>query len=76
MAPLECVTLDCGDVTVRLKLREGQACFEATAGTGETERIVPMSESSLSSLISEELGVRTRDFAFERALIAAREIAS
>jgi hypothetical protein len=76
MAPLECVTLDCGDVTVRLKLREGQACFEATAGTSETERIVPMTESSLSSLISEELGIRTRDFAFERALIAAREIAS
>jgi glucose-6-phosphate dehydrogenase assembly protein OpcA len=74
--PLECVTLDCGDITVRLKLRDDHTCFEATAGTSETERIVPMSESSLASLINEELGVRTRDVAFERALIAAREMAS
>lgn len=75
-SPLECVTLDCGGVSVHLKLREGRACLEASAGAGETERVVPMGESSLSSLIGEELGVRTRDLAFERALVAAREIRS
>jgi glucose-6-phosphate dehydrogenase assembly protein OpcA len=73
-APLECVSLSCDAVSVRLKLREGGGCFEASAGASETERVVPMGESSLSSLVGEELGVRTRDLAFERALVAAREI--
>jgi hypothetical protein len=33
-----------------------------------------MGEGTLVSLIGEELGVRTRDLAFEEALVAAREI--
>ncbi len=73
-APLGCVSLDCGGVPVTLKIREGRPCFEATAGSGESERVVPTGDVSLSGLIGEELGVRTRDFAFERALIAARAL--
>jgi glucose-6-phosphate dehydrogenase assembly protein OpcA len=71
---LECVTLECDGPPISLKMREGRACFEATAGASESERVVPTGEMSLSSLIGEELGVRTRDLAFERALVAAREI--
>jgi len=75
-APLTCVSLDCGGVAVTLKMREGRSCFEATAGAQESERIVPTGDVSLGALIAEELGVRTRDLAFERALIAAQEIAA
>jgi hypothetical protein len=57
-----------------LKMREGRGCFEAKAGAVESEHVVPTGETSLSALIGEELGVRTRDLAFERALVAAREI--
>jgi hypothetical protein len=73
-SPLDCVTLDCDGPPIALKMREGRACFEATAGASESEHVVPAGETSLSSLIGEELGVRTRDLAFERALVAAREI--
>ena len=72
--PLECVSLDCGGVSVNLKMREGGRCFEATSSASESERIVPTADTSLSTFIGEELGVRTRDFAFERALVAAREL--
>jgi len=73
-SPLECVTLECDGPPIALKMREGRGCFEATTGANESEHVVPTGEMSLSSLIGEELGVRTRDFAFERALVAAREI--
>jgi hypothetical protein len=73
-APLECVLLDCGGVAVTLKMREGRDCFEATSSAGVSERVVPTGDASLSTLIGEELGVRTRDLAFERALVGAREI--
>ena len=73
-APLECVSLDCGGVAVNLRMREGKRCLEGTASASESERIVPTGDSSLASLIGEELGMRTRDLAFERALIAARQI--
>jgi hypothetical protein len=55
-------------------MREGRGCFDATSSAGVSERVVPTGDASLSTLIGEELGVRTRDLAFERALVAAREI--
>ena len=73
-SPLECVTLECDGPPITLKMREGHACFDATTGATESERVVPTGDMSLGSLIGEELGVRTRDLAFERALVAAREI--
>jgi glucose-6-phosphate dehydrogenase assembly protein OpcA len=73
--PLTCVSLDCGGVAVTLKMREGRPCLEATAGAQESGRIVPTGDASLAALIGEELGVRTRDLAFERALVAAQQIA-
>jgi hypothetical protein len=73
-SPLECVAIECDGPPIRLKMREGRACFEATAGASESEHVVPTGELSLASLIGEELGVRTRDLAFERALVAAREM--
>jgi hypothetical protein len=75
-SPLECVVLDCNGVAVTLKMREGRPCFEATAGISEAARIVPTGDGSLAALIGEELGVRTRDLAFERALVKAQEMAA
>ena len=43
-------------------------------GEEETARVVPLGDGALTALIGEELGVRTRDIAFERALAAAREL--
>lgn len=75
-APLKCVALECAGETVALRMREGRGCFEATSSASEPDRVVPTGDGSLSTLIGEELGVRTRDLAFERALVAAREIPS
>jgi hypothetical protein len=58
-----------------LRVRPGHACIDATVdGVESTARVVPLGDGTLSSLIGEELGVRTRDLAFEQALVAAREI--
>ena len=54
-----------------------RTCLEATVdGSEGITRIVPLGDGSLGSLIGEELGVRTRDLAFEQALVAAREISA
>jgi hypothetical protein len=77
-APLRCVMLNGGELSISLQVRGRRDCLEAAvggAGEGEVSaRIVPLGDGTLSSLIGEELGVRTRDLAFEQALVAAREI--
>ena len=65
--------------TITLGVPAGRACLEASvssaaAGAEPTTRIVPLGDGTLTSLIGEELGVRTRDLAFEQALVTAREI--
>jgi glucose-6-phosphate dehydrogenase assembly protein OpcA len=73
--PLTRVTLASPAVTVSLGPKQGSGCLVATAGNQEAStRIVPLGEGTLAALIGEELGVRTRDLAFEQALAAAREI--
>jgi hypothetical protein len=76
--PLERVLLEGGAVSIVLEAHPARGCLEASAGRGsgadEWSRIVPLGDGSLASLIGEELGVRTRDLAFEAALVAAREI--
>ena len=74
-APLAAVRLAASDVAVSLRMMAGRECLEAGVdGAGGCARVVPVGDGSLSSLIGEELTVRTRDVAFERALVAAREI--
>jgi hypothetical protein len=69
------VTLAGDGLTIALKVPEGKACLEAAVdGAESSARVVPLGDGALASLIGEELGVRTRDLAFERALVAAREI--
>ena len=76
--PLECVALAGGALSITLHARTRHECLEASvkdAGSLDASaRIVPLGDGALASLISEELGVRTRDLAFEQALVAAREI--
>jgi hypothetical protein len=76
--PLERVLLEGGGVSIVLEAHPARGCLEASVGRGsgadERSRIVPLGAGSLASRIGEELGVRTRDLAFEQALVAAREI--
>jgi hypothetical protein len=75
--PLAGVRLQGGALDVSLSVRSGSTCLEASAGGQEpTSRIVPLGDGTIGTLIREELGVRTRDLAFEQALVAAREISA
>jgi glucose-6-phosphate dehydrogenase assembly protein OpcA len=73
--PLAAVRLAAKDLTISLGLKVDSECLEASVdGAGGCFRVVPLGAGSLASLIAEELAVRTRDMAFERALAAARDI--
>jgi glucose-6-phosphate dehydrogenase-like protein OpcA len=74
---LASVELTGDGLAISLRVPRGRACLEAAveeAGGEPTARIVPLGDGTLASLIGEELGVRTRDLAFEQALVTAREI--
>ena len=73
--PLRRVRLEGTPVSIAAELREGHDCLAAAVDGLETStRVVPLGDGRLASLIGEELGVRTRDTAFERALASAQEI--
>ena len=73
--PLERVRLEGEAVAITAELTTGRGCLTAAVdGLAASARVVPLGDGALASLIGEELGVRTRDLAFERALAAAREI--
>jgi hypothetical protein len=75
--PLVSAVLAGGSLTISLCVAPGTGCLEASVdGAEATTRIVPLGDGTLSSLIGEELGVRTRDLAFEQALVSAREISA
>lgn len=68
-SPLESVRLDGEGIDVVLRVRPSRTCLEAAVGGDVTStRVVPLGDENLSALIGEELGVRTRDLAFEQAL--------
>jgi glucose-6-phosphate dehydrogenase assembly protein OpcA len=74
-APLAGVRMAAKGLAVSLRLKAASGCLEAGVdGADACTRVVPVGDGSLTSLIGEELAVRTRDVAFERALAAAREI--
>lgn len=73
--PLARVHLEGTPVSITAAVKEGHGCLAAAVdGLDSSSRIVPLGEGTLASLIGEELGVRTRDVAFERALASALEI--
>jgi len=72
---MESVELDAGAQQVILQMRPDRGCLHAEViGHDSPARIVPLGEGTLTAVIGEELGVRARDAAFERALAAALEI--
>ena len=57
-----------------LQVREGGTCLEAAVDGAPGARMVPLGRASLASRFVEEIAVRARDSAFERALVAAMEM--
>jgi glucose-6-phosphate dehydrogenase assembly protein OpcA len=77
-APIEHVQLGEGNSQLTLRLRTGQTCIETTAeveGYGSASRTVSVGDQGLPALIGEELRIRSRDLAFERAMAAIEGIA-
>lgn len=73
--PLRRVRLEGTPASIAVELREGHGCLAAAVeGLDGSTRVVPLGDGRLAALIGEELGVRTRDSAFERALASAQEI--
>lgn len=72
-APLSRVRLTGNGPGLTLHVDGDRTCLQAEVDEGGGTRVVPLGDDSLSSRIKEELAVRTRDAAFERALIAAME---
>jgi glucose-6-phosphate dehydrogenase assembly protein OpcA len=74
-SPLERVQLKGERLTITLHVLSTRTCLHAgVEGEDGMTRVVPLGDGALTALIGEELSVRTRDLAFERALGAAREL--
>jgi hypothetical protein len=77
-APLESVTLSGGGVELEMGLDPRHTCVRTTARHGGREcasRTVALGDGTIAALIAEELRVRSRDLAFERAIAALPEVA-
>jgi glucose-6-phosphate dehydrogenase assembly protein OpcA len=71
--PLTRVRLSGAGPGLTLAVPVEQTCLEAAIDGAGGARMVPLGGDSLASRFVEEIGVRTRDAAFERALVAAME---
>jgi len=71
--PLTRVRLSGGGPGLTLEVQDRTCLAAAIDGAGGA-RMVPLGDGSLASRFVEEIGVRTRDAAFERALVAAMEM--
>jgi glucose-6-phosphate dehydrogenase assembly protein OpcA len=70
---LESIQLSSGDQTIAVRAR--RTCMEASIEKPRScTRVVPLTDVTLATWISEELAVRARDLAFEAALRAARQL--
>ena len=72
-APLSRVRLTGSGPGLTLHVDGDRTCLQADVDGAGGARIVPLGDDSLSSRIKDELALRTRDAAFERALVAAME---
>lgn len=73
--PIEAVVLGDGAQELTLRLAGSRTCVEATArvrGLAPASRIVSIGDQGLAALLGEELRIRSRDLAFERAVAAAK----
>jgi glucose-6-phosphate dehydrogenase assembly protein OpcA len=74
-APLSRVRLSGGrGPGLTLAVDDDGTCLHAEVDGAGGARIIPLGDGTLASCFAEEIGVRTRDAAFERALVAAMEI--
>src|SRR4051812_42064568 len=72
--PLMRVSLAAPSLSISLEVKDTATCLLASIDSDEASaRVIPLGDGSLSSLIGEELGIRTRDLAFEQALVSALE---
>jgi glucose-6-phosphate dehydrogenase assembly protein OpcA len=77
-AAIEAVTLEGATQVLDLRLVPGRTCVRTSVrleGPEEAVRVVSLGDQRLPALIGEELRVRSRDLAFERALGALGRIA-
>jgi hypothetical protein len=72
--PLSRVRLSGGGLALTLRAHDDSSCLEAQVEAAGGVRIVPLGDGSLAARFAEELRVRTRDAAFEGALLEAMEI--
>lgn len=73
--PIEAVALGDGAQELTLRLASSRTCVEATArlrGLAPASRIVSVGDQELATLLGEELRIRSRDLAFERAVAASK----
>lgn len=76
-APIERVRLSDGPQELLLALAPSGACVETAAhvtGHAGATGIVALGDQRLPALVAEELRVRSRDLAFERALVSAEGV--
>ncbi len=74
-APIEAVALSGGAQELSLRLASSRTCVETAARAGGVEaasRTVSLGDQGLAALLGEELRIRARDLAFERAVAAAK----
>jgi glucose-6-phosphate dehydrogenase assembly protein OpcA len=75
-APIETVILG-GEQELVLRVAPSRTCVETAARVNQlssTSRIVSLGDQGLAALLGEELRIRARDVAFERAVIASRSL--
>ena len=63
-----------GGPGLTLRIEGDGGCLHAEVDGAGGARIVPLGDGALAARFAEEIGVRTRDAAFERALVAAMEM--
>ncbi len=74
-APIESVALGDGSQELSLRLASTRTCVETAArvsGVDAASRIVSLGDQGLAAMIGEELRIRARDLAFERAVAASK----
>lgn len=72
--PLERVRLEGTGASITAQRNSNDCLIAAVDGNESSRRVVPLGDATLTGLIGEEMGIRTRDVAFERALASALEI--
>jgi glucose-6-phosphate dehydrogenase assembly protein OpcA len=74
-SPIEAIVLGDGSQELALRLAATHTCVDTAArlqGVASASRTVSMGDQGLAALIGEELRIRARDLAFERAAAASK----